>query len=164
MNRSTKAKVIFPLYARLFYKVFMGGLININQFKSINDNFGHHEGDFALKQFANVMRSMFQENDVIGRLGGDEFVATLTDANDERIAIILKRFKTEMDTVNKTINKPYLIEYSVGVASFSPGTEKSLEEMVAEADAPMYEKRKAYHVRARVQTIQIIELLYKNEH
>jgi diguanylate cyclase (GGDEF)-like protein len=117
-------------------------LFDLNKFKPINDNFGHHEGDFALKQFAQVMRSVFRESDVIGRLGGDEFVAMLTDASDEKIAIILDRFKTEMDAMNKVINKPYLIEYSAGVARFSYDTEQSLEEMVAVADAAMYEKKK----------------------
>lgn len=117
-------------------------LFDLNKFKPINDNFGHHEGDFALKQFAEVMRSVFRDSDVIGRLGGDEFVVMLTDASDEQITIILERFKTEMDAMNKAINKPYLIEYSAGVASFSYDTEQSLEEMVAEADAAMYEKKK----------------------
>jgi diguanylate cyclase (GGDEF)-like protein len=117
-------------------------LFDLNKFKPINDKFGHHEGDFALKQFAEVMRSVFRDSDVIGRLGGDEFVAMLTDASDEHIAIILDRFKSEMDTMNKVINKPYLIEYSAGVACFSYDTEQSLEEMVAEADAAMYEKKK----------------------
>lgn len=116
-------------------------LFDLNKFKPINDKFGHHEGDFALKQFAEVMRSVFRDSDVIGRLGGDEFVAMLTDANDEKIAIILDRFKTEMDAMNKVINKPYLIEYSAGVAFFSYDTEQSLEEMVAQADAAMYEKK-----------------------
>lgn len=117
-------------------------LFDLNKFKPINDNFGHHEGDFALKQFAEVMRSVFRESDVIGRLGGDEFVAMLTDAHDEQISILLDRFKTEMDAMNKVINKPYRIEYSAGVALFSYDTEQSLEQMIAEADAAMYEKKK----------------------
>lgn len=116
-------------------------LFDLNKFKPINDDYGHHEGDFALKQFAEVMRSIFRDSDVIGRLGGDEFVAMLTDANDEQITIILDRFKTEMDAMNKAINKPYLIEYSVGVASFPYDTELSLETMVAQADSAMYEHK-----------------------
>lgn len=117
-------------------------LFDLNKFKPINDNFGHHEGDFALQQFAEVMRSVFRESDVIGRLGGDEFVAMLTDVSDETIAIILDRFQTEMDAMNKAINKPYLIEYSAGVAHFSYETEHSLEKMIAAADAAMYEQKK----------------------
>lgn len=117
-------------------------LFDLDKFKPINDNFGHHEGDFALKQFAEAMRRVFRESDVIGRIGGDEFVALLTDVSDEEIVIIMDRFKTEMDAINKVINKPYLIEYSAGVASFSSEIEQSLEEMIALADAAMYEKKK----------------------
>lgn len=117
-------------------------LFDLNKFKPINDNFGHHEGDFALKQFAELMRSVFRESDVIGRLGGDEFVAMLTDASDEKITIVMDRFKTEADAMNRAINKPYLIEYSAGIAHFSYDTEQSLEEMVAQADAAMYEQKK----------------------
>lgn len=113
-------------------------LFDLNKFKPINDNYGHHEGDFALKQFADVMRSVFRESDVIGRLGGDEFVVMLTDTDDEQIESILERFKNEMDGMNESIDKPYHIKYSAGVASFQHDTELSLEEMIAEADSAMY--------------------------
>lgn len=117
-------------------------LFDLNKFKPINDNFGHHEGDFALKQFAEAMRRAFRDSDVIGRLGGDEFVAMLTGSDDEQIANVLERFKLEMDNINQSINKPYIIEYSAGVAIFSHDTQKSLEEMVAQADAAMYIEKK----------------------
>ncbi|MBS3785875.1 MAG: sensor domain-containing diguanylate cyclase [Gammaproteobacteria bacterium] len=117
-------------------------LFDLNKFKPINDNYGHHEGDFALRKFAEVMRSVFRESDVIGRFGGDEFVVMLTDSSNEVITSILDRFRTEMDAMNKVISKPYRIEYSSGVASFSYDTEQSLEEMIAQADAAMYEKKK----------------------
>jgi diguanylate cyclase (GGDEF)-like protein len=117
-------------------------LFDLDKFKFINDNFGHHEGDFVLKEFAGVMRSVLRESDIIARLGGDEFVVMVTATTDEQIAIILERFKTAINAKNREINKPYDIEYSAGVASFSCDNEKSLEEMIAEADAAMYEKKK----------------------
>lgn len=117
-------------------------LFDLNEFKPINDNFGHHEGDFALQQFATVMRSVFRDSDVIGRLGGDEFVVLLTDTDDEKIAHILERFKTELEAVNKAINKPYAIKFSAGIAHFSYDAGQSLEEMIAAADAAMYKKKK----------------------
>ncbi|WP_372768677.1 sensor domain-containing diguanylate cyclase [Pseudoalteromonas sp.] len=118
-------------------------LFDLNKFKPINDNHGHHEGDFALKQFAEVMRRVFRESDVIGRLGGDEFVVFLTEVSDDDIDIILERFKSEMDLMNKEINKPYRIEYSSGVATFSYDTEKSLEDIIAQADEAMYIHKKS---------------------
>ncbi len=117
-------------------------LFDLNQVKPINDNFGHHEGDFALKQFAEVLRSVYRKNDIIGRLGGNEFVVMLADVGQELIDYLLGRFKTEMDALNKTINKPYVIEYSTGLARFAHDTELSLEGMIAEADAAMSRSKK----------------------
>ncbi|MER2494396.1 sensor domain-containing diguanylate cyclase [Catenovulum sediminis] len=117
-------------------------LFDLNDFKPINDNHGHHEGDFALRQFAEVMRSVFRESDVIGRLGGDEFVVLLSDTDEQGIEIIMERFKTEMDAMNQAINKPYRIEYTCGVASFAYDSELSLEDMIAQADTVMYENKK----------------------
>ncbi len=116
-------------------------LFELNQLGSINDQFGHHEGDFALKQTAQVLRSVFRKNDTIGRLRGNQFVVMLTDVTQELIKYLLSRFRSEIETVNKTINKPYLIEYSSGVARFAHDTELSLEEMIAKASAAMQESR-----------------------
>lgn len=116
-------------------------LFDLNKFKPINDQYGHHEGDFALKQFANVMRGVFRDSDVIGRLGGDEFVVMLANVSNEDIDIILERFDHEMDEMNKGMDKPYRIEYSCGVATFPHDADQLLEDMIAEADAAMYKEK-----------------------
>ncbi len=117
-------------------------LFDLNKFKPINDEYGHHEGDFALTQFANVMRDVFRDSDVIGRLGGDEFVAMLTDTDREQIDAVMKRFDDAIEAMNQSINKPYRIAYSAGIASFSHETDMSLDEMIEQADAAMYEQKK----------------------
>lgn len=118
-------------------------LFDLNKFKAINDQYGHHEGDFVLTRFARIMLETFRDVDVVGRLGGDEFVAMLTDTDEESANEILARFAEAVDETNKTINKPYRIEYSVGLKHFPHDTTMSAEEMIKEADAAMYsEKRK----------------------
>jgi diguanylate cyclase (GGDEF)-like protein len=117
-------------------------LFDLNKFKPINDEYGHHEGDFVLKQFAEVMQQVFRESDVIGRLGGDEFVAMLTDSDQEQVNNILNRFEQAIAETNQAIDKPYKIEFSAGVANFAYDTDKSLEEMVEKADAAMYVQKK----------------------
>ena len=117
-------------------------LFDLNKFKPINDEFGHHEGDFVLSRFAEVMREVFRESDVIGRLGGDEFVAMLTDSDHEQIGNILNRFDEAIEATNQAIDKPYKIEFSAGVASFAHDTDASLEEMIEQADAAMYAQKK----------------------
>lgn len=117
-------------------------VFDLNKFKAINDDYGHHEGDFVLAKFAQIMLESFSEYDVIGRLGGDEFVAMLSGRTVEEITVFLERFAVCVDEVNENLNKPYRIQYSVGVTSFSHDTDKSIEEMIQCADAAMYQQKK----------------------
>lgn len=117
-------------------------LFDLNKFKAINDEFGHHEGDFVLTTFAQTLLNSFRDCDVVGRLGGDEFVAMLSDSNGGKIDIALERFSTAIEEINKTLNKQYQINYSAGVANFQHDTDKSIEDMLQDADAAMYENKK----------------------
>lgn len=117
-------------------------LFDLNKFKLVNDEFGHHEGDFVLSKFAEMMLNTFRESDVIGRLGGDEFVVMLNNTNEEKIEKILARFDNGIQNLNEKMKKPYIIEYSIGVASFPFDTEKTIKEMLEIADTAMYEDKR----------------------
>jgi diguanylate cyclase (GGDEF)-like protein len=117
-------------------------LFDLNKFKAINDQYGHHEGDFVLAKFAQLMIETFRNSDVIGRLGGDEFVAMMTESDEENANTILARFEVAIEEENATMNKPYKIEYSVGLVHFQHNTEKTPEEMIQAADAAMYKNKK----------------------
>lgn len=121
-------------------------VFDLNRFKAINDTYGHHEGDFALVSFAQIMLGTFRDCDVIARLGGDEFVAMLIDSDEHRIGAILERFRIAAANANKTFDKPYRIEYSVGVAHFPHDTAESIETMIQAADAAMYVDKKEQQV------------------
>ena len=117
-------------------------VFDLNKFKSINDDYGHHEGDFVLAKFAQIMLESFSEYDVIGRLGGDEFVAMVSDRTADEIAIFLERFAVCVNEMNDCLKKPYRIQYSAGVTHFPHDTDKSIEEMIQCADAAMYQQKK----------------------
>lgn len=116
-------------------------LFDLNKFKAINDQYGHHEGDFVLTKFAQTMLNTFRDFDVIGRLGGDEFVVMLADSKKDKADEVLARFANAVEQVNATMNKPYNIEYSVGQSHFSHDTSLSAEQMIKEADAAMYKQK-----------------------
>ena len=118
-------------------------MFDLNKFKAINDTYGHHEGDFALVSFAQIMLDVFRDCDVIARLGGDEFVVMLLDSTQEGVGVVLDRFKAATASANARLKKPYDIEYSVGVANFPHDTEQSIEDMIQAADAAMFEDKKA---------------------
>lgn len=117
-------------------------LFDLNKFKMINDSYGHHEGDFALVSFAQIMIDSFRDCDVIARLGGDEFVVMLLDSDEDRIGVVLDRFNVATAAANKTFDKPYQIEYSVGVAHFQHDTDEPIEKMIQVADDAMFENKK----------------------
>ena len=122
-------------------------LFDLNQFKLINDEHGHHEGDLVLTTFAQIMLDSFRESDVVGRLGGDEFVVMLTDSDNEKCDEILNRFAAAIAEANETLNRPYKIEYSVGLAHFQHDTDKSVEKMIQVADAAMYKNKKSIRIK-----------------
>jgi diguanylate cyclase (GGDEF)-like protein len=84
------------------------------------------------------MLDTFRESDVVGRLGGDEFVAMLSDSDQTKADEILSRFAEAVEAANKEMNKPYKIQYSVGLKHFAYDTKLSAEEMIQDADAAMY--------------------------
>jgi len=118
-------------------------LFDLNKFKNINDTYGHHEGDFVLVSFAQIMLESFRDCDVIARLGGDEFVVMLLDSDADSIGVVLERFKNATAAANAKIDKPYQIDYSVGVAHFQHDTDEPIEKMIQAADSAMFSDKRA---------------------
>jgi diguanylate cyclase (GGDEF)-like protein len=79
---------------------------DLNKFKSINDEYDHHEGDFVLITFAQIMLNSFRDCNLIGRLGGDEFIAMLSDADKGKADLALERFTIAIDEANETLTNP----------------------------------------------------------
>jgi diguanylate cyclase (GGDEF)-like protein/PAS domain S-box-containing protein len=122
-------------------KVYMLYL-DLDNFKEINDTFGHSEGDTVLKDIAMILKSSYRESDVIGRLGGDEFVVFPIGSDDETIKIVVDRLYKNIDIFNRKSNKSYKLSVSVGVASYDPIAPCSLDELITKADHLMYENKK----------------------
>jgi len=116
---------------------------DLNDFKQINDTYGHAEGDGALKTFADVLRIAFRESDVIGRLGGDEFVALLTAADHVETSAIMARLREILDERNATLKRGYDIRFSVGQIEYDAGRHSDIEALLADADKAMYLHKQA---------------------
>ena len=114
---------------------------DLNRFKSINDTFGHSEGDKALIAFSDQMKNTFRDSDVIGRLGGDEFAVLLTDTSLEPAEKTVSRFRISMELYNKESNLGYEISFSEGIVAIDHEKNISLESLLNQADSLMYEKK-----------------------
>lgn len=114
---------------------------DLDEFKSINDTFGHEEGDRALVEFAELLRRVFRLSDVTARLGGDEFVVLLSGTGEFQTAV--NRFQRELETRNETGAHPYPLKASVGVATLPRTSDETLDSLLRHADEAMYLEKRA---------------------
>lgn len=114
---------------------------DLNNFKSINDKYGHAEGDKALIAFAEQLQSDFRESDAVARLGGDEFVMLLTGTSKEHAEAKLATFRASLQTKNAAARRGYDISFSCGLVDFEPKTHRSIEGLLRQADSLMYEHK-----------------------
>ena len=116
---------------------------DLDDFKPINDRFGHAEGDRALVAFSALLMETFRDSDVIGRLGGDEFVVLIADTADSEGRVALERLQKALDRHNRNSRRGYDIRFSVGAVAYEPVRHSSIEALLADADARMYERKRA---------------------
>ena len=111
---------------------------DLDGFKEINDRFGHTEGDHALGAFAQALKAVFRDSDVIGRLGGDEFTAFLPDTEQVESAMALERLSQAVSELNLASRRGYALRYSVGATVFDHQRHRALADMMIDADIDMY--------------------------
>lgn len=128
------------LAARLGFEVCCL-FIDINDFKPLNDNYGHEVGDQALISLADTMQGTLREADIIGRLGGDEFVALLQVNNGDCIDTIMKKLESTFKANLQSQGLPEL-SLSIGYAALGHRAE-TFAELLKRADEDMYEKKQA---------------------
>jgi diguanylate cyclase (GGDEF)-like protein len=117
--------------------------MDLDKFKTINDRFGHREGDLALSAFAEQMRTVCRESDTLARLGGDEFAAFLTNTNEELAVNVVARFTQEMARYNQRAKRGYEISFSHGMVEMIQDKHRTIEALLADSDALMYEMKAA---------------------
>lgn len=115
--------------------------IDLDGLKEINDNLGHQEGDFIIKETAVTLKETFRGSDIIGRLGGDEFVVLTLDAGESQREIMYHRLQTNMEKRNTKRSHPPRLSFSIGTAHYNPIADESFEELMTRADQIMYDQK-----------------------
>lgn len=133
----TQAKINKHLYENLESNALM--LIDIDNFKAINDTFGHSYGDAVLKDVAKVMRANFRVNfDILGRIGGDEFVILLNNPPSQNVVVYkAKQLCREICHTYEDNGKEVTISSSIGIA-FYPEHGTDFETLYKKADKALY--------------------------
>lgn len=113
---------------------------DLDKLKTINDAYGHKEGDIALKEFAKILINETKNKDVVARVGGDEFIIVLIVNNLEEIDIMIKSIIKEANDYNSKSQK-IKIEFSYGTSISEPNTPFNIDELIEIADKRMYEQK-----------------------
>ena len=117
---------------------------DLDGLKSINDTFGHQEGDKAIKETAELLRETFRASDLIARLGGDEFAVLAINASRDSIDTITDRLNANIARHNET-TRDYKFSLSFGIERFDSDRDMSLSEMLKKADRGLYKKKNSKH-------------------
>ncbi|MFW6273621.1 MAG: GGDEF domain-containing protein [Halanaerobium sp.] len=116
--------------------------IDIDQFKAINDNYGHDTGDKVLESIAAKMKNNLKEEDIVARMGGDEFLVALSDLNSKsEIIKVAKRLIKELNDILVIGDEKIKISVSGGI-SFYPDDSRELEILIKNADSAMYKAKR----------------------
>lgn len=136
--------------------------LDLDHFKAINDEYGHHAGDLTLKKLVEVCQGLLREVDLIGRLGGEEFAILLPATSCARAFEVAKRMCEAVAATEVFVSKQTSLRFttSIGIATFL-GEDTSIDSMLGRADKALYEAKR--QGRNRVARSCIIDSPIANE-
>ena len=130
-------------------------ILDVDKFKSINDQFGHDAGDLVLKAIANDCSSMRRDTDIVARFGGEEFVLLLPETNESAAGLVAERLRKQIE------DRPHAflgtqISVSIGVAGATLGM-LSFDVLLKRADEALYEAKRRGRNRIAIAPRQLRE-------
>ncbi len=131
-------------------------LLDLDNFKSINDRFGHAVGDRVLQMFAEVGSGCMRRYDIFGRLGGEEFAALLVDTSRERALAVAEQIRSSFVEVTGVVEgKPVVATVSIGLV-ISYDAVLDLSALLAQADHALYRAKDNGRNRIEIASIELI--------
>jgi diguanylate cyclase (GGDEF)-like protein len=124
-------------------------VIDLDDFKYINDHFGHQAGDQHLRHFAEVLRTVFSDARMVGRLGGDEFVAVTRDADLEEMSRYRENLRLALLRSSLSEIRTNLLRFSFGTVVYNGEAGVTWDDLYARADKAMYQDKATNKNRKR---------------
>ncbi len=117
-------------------------MLDVDHFKSINDQYGHLTGDQILREIARVVQESIREIDIVGRYGGEEFCVVLPDTDKEGASYVAERIRTSVEETSiKVYDVIIKTTVSIGISLFPDHGEDS-QEIIEKADSALYHVKK----------------------
>ena len=116
-------------------------VIDMDGLKHINDDYGHYEGDRAIKSAAEIINQCCDSGEIAGRAGGDEFYIFAPRYSQKQLDRFIERLQSALERHNRHSNKPYNIELSFGSFLIETDSNAKLEDYIKISDSRMYEQK-----------------------
>ncbi len=123
-------------------------MLDIDKFKSINDNFGHQKGDIVLREVSQRIKSSIRSTDVFARYGGEEFIVILKDTNKKEASLVGEKIRKNVSNL-KIEGIKNSITISVGIALY-PSNSKFKDDLVKKADQALYHAKQTGRNRVSI--------------
>lgn len=140
-NKAATQNRIRQLLAEAPDRLYAFFILDIDDFKKVNDTFGHATGDCVIANFANILKEQFREEDIVGRIGGDEFVVFLAAPSrtwiEEKAQLLVAALRHEFVREEKCCQ----VSASVGVA-VAPDAGTDFETLYQNADFALYQTKR----------------------
>lgn len=124
-------------------KTFSAIMLDLNDFKLINDTYGHDMGDDALQTAARMLKNSIKANDFIARFGGDEFWLVLNASKHSDLKQTVKKINHNLTKLNSSSELPYKLSFSMGYAVYNYDEHMSVEAFEKYIDELMYENKQS---------------------
>ena len=118
-------------------------ILDLDQFKEVNDTLGHAAGDRILKEFSRQLLDVFRDSDVVARLGGDEFAVLLSGTDEAHASRPLGVLEARLEAAHAAAPEVSRIRFSAGAAHFDEERHPTVDELLHEADLLMYQRKRA---------------------